>query len=310
MVTYNHEKYIKQAIESALAQKTNFDYELVIGEDCSPDGTRKIISEFQRRYPKQIRIISQPVNIGLYLNLINTLRSCQGRYIAGLEGDDYWTSPNKLQKQVDYLDKHPECSLCLHKASIERDGSITEHKRAQIQGKDKQYSFNDIVTNNFIDSATVVFRASVLNGYPPKWMKQLAMGDWPLWVLCAKEGKLGYIDENMATYRIHAGGAWSGQSIIRQAQQTLQALTLFKKIYQIKTPTFEASFANWKRHLIELRLHREDYFHAANDAWCLVPYAVVHSMSTLAFAFKVMLRGYCPPVWLMLNRIKKSRRQQ
>lgn len=310
MVTYNHGKYIRQAIESALAQKTDFDYELVIGEDCSTDGTREIVAEFQSRYPERIRATLYPTNMGAYFNGTQTLLACRGaEYIAFLDGDDYWTSADKLQKQVDYLDRHPDCSLCFHTAFMERDGEIIEHQRKLVTRKNGQYTFDDIVLENFIDVTTVLFRSFVLCNYPPKWLKNMPMGDWPLWILCAQKGNLGYIDENLATYRIHSGGTWTGQSEVLRAQNMIKALNVFRKAFRIQSRKFEEITAKSKQHLIELWLQQGEYFKAAHVTWSLLPYAVRHSKTLSLFSFKILLRGYLPPVWQLLNQIKHRRRQ-
>lgn len=111
MITYNHARYISQAIECVLAQKTVFPFELVIGEDCSTDGTREIVFDYARRYPELIRVITTDQNVGMQKNSNRTSDACQGKYIAYCEGDDYWHHPEKLQKQVAYLESHPECGL-------------------------------------------------------------------------------------------------------------------------------------------------------------------------------------------------------
>src|SRR3712207_1086613 len=96
MLAYNHEKFIAQALDSALMQQVNFDYEIVIGEDCSTDNTRDILIRYQKEYPHRIRLLLPEKNLGMHDNLIQTFKACRGDYIAFLEGDDYWTSPNKL----------------------------------------------------------------------------------------------------------------------------------------------------------------------------------------------------------------------
>src|SRR5579864_5044611 len=101
MITYNHERFIAQALDSILAQQVNFDYEIVVGEDCSADGTRAILMDFHRRYPSRIVPFLRDRNMGAMPNFESTLRACRGQYLALLEGDDYWTSPDKLQRQVD-----------------------------------------------------------------------------------------------------------------------------------------------------------------------------------------------------------------
>jgi glycosyltransferase involved in cell wall biosynthesis len=111
MITYNHAPYIAQAIEGVLQQKTNFPFELVIGEDCSTDGTREIVFEYQKKHPDIIRVITSDENVGAKKNGLRVLKACQGKYIAFCEGDDYWHNPDKLQKQVDYMESHPECGM-------------------------------------------------------------------------------------------------------------------------------------------------------------------------------------------------------
>jgi glycosyltransferase involved in cell wall biosynthesis len=121
MITYNHERFIAQAIESVLAQKVDFDYEIVIGEDCSTDGTRAVIMDFQRRCPDRIVVLLRERNIGAMRNLAGTIAACRGKYLAVLEGDDYWTCANKLQKQVDFLDKHPDWAVCCTRAEVRNE---------------------------------------------------------------------------------------------------------------------------------------------------------------------------------------------
>ena len=111
MITYNHAPYIAQAIEGVLRQKVDFPIELVIGEDCSTDGTREIVLEYEKKSPQFIRVIMSDKNVGMKKNALRTGRSCRGKYIAFCEGDDYWHHLDKLQKQVDYLENHPECGL-------------------------------------------------------------------------------------------------------------------------------------------------------------------------------------------------------
>lgn len=116
MITYNHEKYIAEAIESALMQKTSFKYEIVIGEDCSTDQTRETVLEYATRYADKVKPIYQERNVGANKNAASVREACKGKYIALLEGDDYGIDPLKLQKQVDFLEAHPDFSICFHRA--------------------------------------------------------------------------------------------------------------------------------------------------------------------------------------------------
>ncbi|HPD39860.1 MAG TPA: glycosyltransferase, partial [Mesotoga infera] len=124
MITYNHEKYIAQAIESALMQKTDFNYEIVIGEDCSTDRTREIVVDYANRYPEIIKPILHENNVGAKANSESVRKACIGKYVAILEGDDYWIDPLKLQKQVDFLESHPHFSVCFTRAvDVDEEGN-------------------------------------------------------------------------------------------------------------------------------------------------------------------------------------------
>src|SRR6516164_8232942 len=112
MITYNHGKYISEAIESIVSQKTNFEFELVIGEDCGPDDTRAICEQYAAKYPDIINLLPSDKNYGPMGNTIRVMYACTGKYVALCEGDDYWTDPYKLQKQVDFLEANPDFSIC------------------------------------------------------------------------------------------------------------------------------------------------------------------------------------------------------
>jgi glycosyltransferase involved in cell wall biosynthesis len=114
LLTYNHIRFIRQAVSSVLAQKTDFDFEVLIVEDCSADGTREVVIDFANRYPEKIRLQLSPVNISSNTILMDAIGAARGEFIAFLDGDDYWTSPHKLQKQLDFMTSHPELTLCWH----------------------------------------------------------------------------------------------------------------------------------------------------------------------------------------------------
>jgi glycosyltransferase involved in cell wall biosynthesis len=235
MITYNHEKFIAQAIESVLIQQANFDYELVIGEDGSSDRTREIALDFQRRYPDKIRVLLTDQNLGMHRNFARTLEACRGQYIALLEGDDYWTSPDKLQKQAEVLDTHPECALCFHQvATLEHEDQqpIVRHKQHKLIS-----NLEDIVRTNFIPTGSVMFRREFLTTFPD-WFYTAPVVDWPLFVAVAEHGEIRYLDEVMATYRIHNGGVWSTQSQAKRTEvliDTCKAINLYLESRYEKT---------------------------------------------------------------------------
>jgi glycosyltransferase involved in cell wall biosynthesis len=207
MITYNHGAFICQAIESVLNQKTSFPVELVIGEDCSTDNTRSIAVHYRDLYPDRIRLLLPEANIGMQQNFVQTYRTCSGQYIAMLEGDDYWTSEDKLQKQVDFMKAHPECTICFHDAEALDilSGEKTpyrEEKPAEIT------TLPDLLKTNYLPTCATMYRNNIEIVFPD-WFYTLKMCDWPMHVFYAEHGAIGYIDADMATYRMHPGGVWS-----------------------------------------------------------------------------------------------------
>jgi len=209
MITYNHERFVAQAIESALEQEVDFEYEIVIGEDRSTDNTREIVFEFQRRRPDRIRLLLRENNLGMIQNFVQTLQACCGEYVAILESDDFWTSSLKLQKQVEFLDSHPECAICFHNVTMMYEDGSEEPYCSQNQ---KTIStLKDLLLSNFIPNCSVMFRRGLFGEFPA-WYYSMGMGDRPLHILNAQHGAIGYIDEVLGTYRVHSGGVWSAQS--------------------------------------------------------------------------------------------------
>ena len=225
MITYNQERYIGQAIESILAQKVNFDYEIVIGEDCSTDGTRVVMLDFQRRYPERIVTILRPRNIGGLRNIESVLAACCGQYVAFLEGDDYWTSMDKLQKQVDFLDTHPDRAICCHRVKFLNETGSAEVDVHPLLAAGP-YTIEDLLKWNFVVTCSTVARRDLMRPLPPSLSKVKA-GDWARYALVARHGKIELMDEIMATYRVHPAGMWTSMSSANQAQEigrTLRAL--------------------------------------------------------------------------------------
>lgn len=229
MITYNHEEFIAKAIDSILMQNTNFDYEIVIGEDCSTDNSRNIIVEYQKKYPDKIRLLLNEKNLGAFNNAKQTFESCKGRYVAVLEGDDYWVSPDKLQKQVDFLENHPECVICFHNATvIYQDGCRNPVICCSPTQKEISSGTDLLVLGNFMPTCTKMYR-NVLLGEVPEWVSALKMGDWPIDILIAQHGKLGYIDEIMSVYVVHGGGLWSTKGWQYQATAEIEMFEALNK---------------------------------------------------------------------------------
>lgn len=213
MITYNHAPYIREAIESVLAQQTDFPFELVIGEDHSPDNTLAIVREYQQRHPDIIRVITSDQNVGMARNARRTFEACTGKYIAYCEGDDYWNTPLKLQKQVDFLEANPSCSLVCSDYDIlfedtgrrltfiNRQNNLQPGKIDQIKSIIRGTPSSGILTCTVMARRDLVALAvernpAMLGGDTPQ-----PCGDTPTWAGLFVEGRIGYIDESLATYR-------------------------------------------------------------------------------------------------------------
>jgi glycosyltransferase involved in cell wall biosynthesis len=227
MITYNHERFIAQAIESVLMQQTDFSYELVIGEDCSTDRTRQICKEYQEKYPDKIRLLLAEKNLGIRENGLRTLRACRGQYIAFLEGDDYWTTPRKLQMQTDFLDSDPDFALCFTREDMidESDGKGVRPRPRDIR---EVTTIEDICQDDYISSPTVIFRnnPAIKDEFTP----DCQTFDWILWVFIAQYGKIKFIDEVTAVYRFHKGGIFSKQNYTDQLIMAAWAADAWKKL--------------------------------------------------------------------------------
>jgi glycosyltransferase involved in cell wall biosynthesis len=230
MITYNHEKYIRQAIEGIILQQTGFAFELVIGEDCSTDRTRAICEEYALKYPQRIRLLPSDKNYGMVTNLVRILEACTGKYVAICEGDDYWTDPLKLQKQVDFLEANPEYAICFHRVDELEKGEI---KRSGLNKSEKEetYTIEDLARGNFISTPSVIFRNGLIREFP-KWFTKSPVGDYVLHMLNARFGKIKYFSEPMAVYRRHGQGAWG----LRKAEENSLS---FIKVIDFLIPEFD-----------------------------------------------------------------------
>lgn len=198
MITYNHEKFIGKAIESVLSQKTNFKIEIVIGDDNSTDNTSEIIKAYQKQHPNIIKARFNNTNKGMMPNMIETLNECNGKYVALLEGDDYWIYPNKLQKQIDFLESHPEYSFSFHNAFVlYNSNKKISHIHAILREGD--YTGNQIISEWLVSTASVVFKNKKIHW--PDFTFECAHGDILLFLILLEHGKAYAFNDVWSVYR-------------------------------------------------------------------------------------------------------------
>jgi glycosyltransferase involved in cell wall biosynthesis len=208
MITYAHENYIQEAIVGFLIQECNFEIEIIVADDKSPDKTENVIKSFSNhpKYPS-IKYIKHKKNKGMMSNFIWALEQCTGEYIALCDGDDYWTDPLKLQKQVDFLETNVDFVLCHHAFRITNEDDRMHIDRNEYNRKKPIGNFIDVIDFSFPKTLTVIFRTKSLIKYDLDAIyKDITTGDILLWHLILLDGKSYFIDEYMGVYRSHKNG--------------------------------------------------------------------------------------------------------
>ncbi len=212
MITYNHERYVEQAVRSVMMQQTDFEYELIIGEDCSTDRTREIVVRLKEEFGDRIQLLLHERNQGMVDNFFAVYAECRGEYVALIEGDDFWINPRKLQLQVEYLDSHPECVISYHNAFLydSTDKTIKIYgwdiRVFDLRGFIEQLVLHDGFIN-IIPTASVMFRRPsepLLEAY-----RHLKLSlDWGLYAWLLSSGGQAHLltEEAYSVYRIHPGG--------------------------------------------------------------------------------------------------------
>jgi glycosyltransferase involved in cell wall biosynthesis len=215
MLTYNHSNYIVNAIEGILMQQTDYTYKIIIAEDCSTDNTREIIIKYQNKYPDKFKLILQDKNVGPQINNYNLLTNLEGKYIAALEGDDYWIDPLKLQKQLDFLENNPDYGIVftdyilIDKNNIQiRDNKIDKIRDLYKSGN----VFFDLLQGNFIPTLTVCLRKEALDPLLYLMNKPHIIDYW-IWFHISIFFKVKYLPSITAAYRRHQSGLTSDINI-------------------------------------------------------------------------------------------------
>lgn len=203
MLTYNHEKYIAQAIEGVIKQKVNFKIKLYIGDDCSTDNTYSIVKKYKEKYPDIIEAYTNENNLGVSENSRKLTSVLKGKYTAFCEGDDYWIEPNKLQIQVDFLEKNHDYNVSLGRYKIyKQEANIFKEVKEPVNPSRKQtYDLGDYLKHKFSQTATFVLRTSSIKY--PKWFHEVHAGDQSIIAICSFNSKIYFHNTIFSVYRNH-----------------------------------------------------------------------------------------------------------
>ncbi len=236
--TYNHEKYIREALDSILMQKTDFEYELIVLDDASTDNNQKIILEYKDKF-KNIKLLFNKKNHGGLFSHRMGKYHAQGEYLAFLEGDDYWTDPNKLTEQIKILDKNKELVGCSHNTELFYESDNLRKIMIEPGTRKEIHTIRDLIEgNSYFHTSSFVWRNIFKNGYPKElsYNKKI-IGDWFLSMFYAKHGNILYIDKVMSCYRITGKGAWTSLSEEKKFFNNLRGLYTYNKLLRYKYKT-------------------------------------------------------------------------
>ncbi len=276
-LVYNHEPYLRQCLDGFVMQKTNFKFEAIVHDDASTDGSAAIIKEYAEKYPDIIKPIFETENQyskhdGSLSRIMNA--AMRGKYIAFCEGDDYWTDPLKLQKQVDAMEQHPECSICTHNVQIIREnGEIIE--KALIPGSKFK---NGVISQeqyalHLLSKAACTFQLSsyfiktkFLKEYslnPPDYFKYASVGDEKTQRYCLNKGSLFFIDDTMSCYRSNSIGSWTQRLFstpekkIKHCEEMIKMDMAFDKFSENKFHSFIEEGIRYRK--FRLLIETENY---------------------------------------------------
>jgi glycosyltransferase involved in cell wall biosynthesis len=237
LLTYDHEKFLSKAFEGILAQKVNFKYEIHVALDLSPDRSLEIIEGFQNRCPDRIFVHAATKRLGGKANMLQGYRHLQGEYVCVLDGDDYWSDPDKLQSQVDFLETHSDYVGVAHNTLLlrEKDGEQSIPVEKMIRdGFKETHTVSDLVTGDSYFHISSLLWRNVFRGELPEAAHHEDTGDWLISMLYAEHGKIHYDSRAMSVYRVHPKGVWSRQSEIKRAMDNVDGMALYNRLLKYK----------------------------------------------------------------------------
>ena len=232
-LTFNQEKFVRDCFEGFVMQQTNFPYEVLVYDDASKDGTPAIIREYVAKYPdifKPTLYEKNNYSQGLgYVGLYTGIKEAQGMYVAYCEGDDYWTDPKKLQKQVDFLESHPDYEICAHEVTVKyADGQEVPYSEFEhnlfLSVKERDYTFDNILTGNIFHVSSLMYRNFDIQ--LPDWLPEISACDMVWYRLLGEKGKLHILPDAMSVYKNHADSLTSTNAEYNSSIRYYQRLSI------------------------------------------------------------------------------------
>lgn len=287
MVTYNQEKYVAKAIESVLMQITTFQFRLLIGEDCSTDKTLEVCRKYADEFPDKIVLTKNVTNLGLVKNYKRQFDACTAKYIAILEGDDYWNDENKLQNEVEILEHNSSIGLVHGNFYILTHGAVSKHKPpkgVKLEGN----VYNDLIIGNYIGPLTVCFRKSLLDKYVDFNImieNNYQTIDYAIWLDLAYHSDFAYINKEVATYRKQEGSISVPKSFheIEVFHITvIKILAYFKSKYPTDEGSIEIAYNSINYNLMLKAIHFNEFAKVNHYNSLSKPVGIIQNIRWLA----------------------------
>lgn len=296
LITYNHEKYIEQTLQTILMQETNFKFNILIADDCSTDNTLNLIRQIETTTDIPFIYLPNDHNLGIMQNYKRSFAACDADYVAIMEGDDLWTDKGRLQKHVDFLNNHTECAMTFNRFAVkdfEKDTVNIQPTFAPIE-EEKFYKYitgHDLAYSNLIGNfSTCVYRNSALKMLPDQ-LFSIKCYDWLTNIMVSKSGLIGCLIQPMSIYRIHSAGVWSGQSQREQIQSIVDAIEIYD---EYTNREFTAGFSAHKERLLAQLRVPEEQVGVRNE---------IRKSVKRVLKAGVTLRRYVPPIFLCVIKL-------
>ncbi len=299
-LVYNHEKYVRSALEGFVNQKTDFEYEVFVHDDASTDDSAKIIAEYAKKYPEIIKPIYQKENqysqgiriVSKYICPVVT-----GEYIAVCEGDDYWVDSSKLQRQVDFLDSHLDYTACVHN-SLRKNMRTGEEKLMYSHKKDEDLTFFDVVQRGgcCYQTSSLMYRREYFDNRPAFFDKAVGFGDYPLAIYLALSGKIRFLNRTMSVYRAESENSWSSRNIASMHK----AATSYGHVANMLESVNEYTEGKYQEILQELVLENRYlslYFDEKYDELRKEPFRKIYKKHSFSYRMKTYIKQYCHGIY-------------
>ncbi len=282
-ITYQHKTFIEEALNGFISQRTTFPIQVIVSEDCGSDGTRELCETYANKHPDLFFILNNTERLGVTGNYIRAIHHATGKYVALCEGDDYWTDPLKLQKQVDFLESHPEYSMCFHPVKVLKNDTGEIVDDFITREVPETTDICELAKGNYMHTCSVVYRNRPFEPGFAEVLKKSAIGDYVLHMFNAKHGLIKKLPDCMGVYRL-GSGFWSGASPLRKYISSRKVCRSLKPYFDSEIRTrIEGQIQHYTRHI---RMIREDEYQRLSNEELLERIFLVRNKRE----FKDMLR--------------------